>query len=92
MPKKRKDGDYFTFEVMGRGKFPMDMLRYDNCWPATQDDVTKLVESMTNPDYLRMDWKITLRTRTLNTPTLGRWISFEWHVLQTTQKVIEASR
>ena len=30
------------FEVQGRGEFPLDMLRYDLCWPATEGDAIPL--------------------------------------------------
>ena len=28
----------YTFTVEGTGMFPVDMLRYDNCWPRTEQD------------------------------------------------------
>jgi hypothetical protein len=33
-----KVGDIVYAKVMGSGEFPIDMLRYDNCAPATEED------------------------------------------------------
>lgn len=30
------------FTVRGRGEFPLDMLRYDSCWPRSGEDVMVL--------------------------------------------------
>lgn len=30
------------FRVSGVGYFPVDMLRYDRCWPATTDDAVSV--------------------------------------------------
>lgn len=62
-----------TFDVTGRGLFPIDMLRYDMSWPQSQQDVCE------------MDAK-DRRTITLNKathghgPTQARWASFGWKV------------
>jgi hypothetical protein len=29
----------YTFVVVGTSHFPLDMLRYDSCWPRTSDSV-----------------------------------------------------
>jgi hypothetical protein len=60
------------FTVEGRGAFPLDMLRYDNCWPSTGQDVVNM-ESR----ELR---KIRLSTVGPSSPTVGRWESFMWYV------------
>jgi len=70
-----------TFTVEGRGAFPFDMLRYDCCWPKTDDDVHAL-------HYNEGRSALGLRTVTLvtehdNKPTLGRWNSYGWNVTST---------
>lgn len=66
------------FTVKGNARFPVDMLRYDQCWPTSQDDIliafgplaTRIVR-LTHWDK-RKDWK----------PEEGRWESFQWPVLR----------
>ena len=68
------------FVVEGRGHFPIDMLRYDACWPRTQEDVTAL------NDY----WSEKPRRVVLSSahklkgyrPTSTRWSSFGWTVVE----------
>ena len=59
------------FIVEGSGVFPMDMLRYDACWPAVG----------ASAELIRYKGK---RTITLNTWNVGitpdRWRSFGWTV------------
>lgn len=61
-----------VFEVTGNSWFPFDMLRYDCCYPYTENDSAELAN-----DDLRVvrlsrfadkNWK----------PTEGRWKSFGW--------------
>ena len=64
-----------TFEVTGQGRFPTDMLRYDQCWPTTTIDVHSL-------EHKRGRRTLHLSTvhRLKNDPgvTVDRWISFGW--------------
>lgn len=57
-------------EVEGAGEFPHDMLRYDQCAPITQDDVSKMVHGRSR------------RVVKLNCydgpPTVARWNSYMW--------------
>jgi hypothetical protein len=64
-----------NFRVTGKGKFPLDMLRYDACWPATQNDVIRMDA---NPP--RGYRAVTLRSASRHTPTVDRWNSFGWKV------------
>lgn len=60
-----------TFKVTGAGQFPIDMLRYDACWPATEADAGKLqFDSLTEtqPTHRRT---ITLQTHDPNAPHGG---------------------
>lgn len=62
-----------TFKVTGTGNFPIDMLRYDACWPATESDAAHL-------QFEKGRRTITLHTHNPSAPTNGRWNSFLWNV------------
>lgn len=66
------------FVVLGRGPFPLDMLRYDQCWPASAEDVQRMDVDSLDRRALR-----TVRLRTINVmgPTTDRWESFLWKVV-----------
>ncbi len=68
----------WTFKVRGKGTFPYDMLRYDRCWPATEED-----SHMMHWNAAR---EIRLSTASYDgnnqsAPTIGRWNSFLWRVI-----------
>ncbi len=61
----------YVYTVTGRGMFPFDMLRYDQCWPSDSESAA------------RMDISRDLRSIQLSSysqPTIGRWTSFLWSV------------
>lgn len=61
----------FEYIVTGRGSFPLDMLRYDACWPMSSSDVSKMDASAgRDPRSIAM--------RSYTQPTLARWSSFGW--------------
>jgi hypothetical protein len=69
------------FEVEGSGEFPIDMLRYDQCWPTDTADALKI-----RPAYGGDGSGLERRTISLSTtgkyvPTRGRWDSFTWRVI-----------
>lgn len=64
------------FTVEGRGEFPMDMLRYDEC-----DFVSKTTKAVAEGGTL-MRRQITLVTSNQYAPTIGRWKSFGWDVVE----------
>lgn len=68
-----------TFVVSGNGHFPLDMLRYDCCWPATSIDAS-VIERMGDLPHGERDVPIGLTTASKNAPTVGRWKSFGWTV------------
>jgi hypothetical protein len=65
------------FVVEGAGDFPMDMLRYDTCFPATEDDARRA--ALQNGTR-----QVTVIGRSLagRVPTEGRWASFGWKVIE----------
>lgn len=68
---------YQTFTVRWRGHFPLDMLRYDSCFPADQEAVNTIQRSLTEPSPGVLAAKLARHVRTKKaTPTLARWASF----------------
>jgi len=65
------------YHVRGRGRFPIDMLRYDSCWPAGQEDVSLITDSLGGPYELR---EVALYFNH-HAPTDQRWRSFGWVVI-----------
>lgn len=63
-------------KVVGKGTFPIDMLRYDSCRPATELDSGKIAR-------MREERTITLLRYTdeMDSPTTERWMSFGWSVI-----------
>lgn len=68
-----------TFTVEGRGEFPEDMLRYDECAPLNYADTRAMKQR-----GLRM---VTLTGRK-HTPTFARWESFGWKVVAVGNRLI----
>lgn len=82
-----------TFTVSFRGAFPLDMLRYDSCYPLGSDDVDKIHESWEGRGFVKNEagkatqfqGTVRLQRRIENkreVPTIGRWESFGCSVSQ----------
>ena len=74
------DRTIYVFEVAGSGPFPVDMLRYDCCWPAREmeDSYNGLV-----PTYEEQVKRRTVRLCTINArPRRERWHSFGWAIVK----------
>ena len=65
-----------SFTVEGIGAFPLDMLRYDECYPCTQGDVAKIAYKDSKQVY-----RVSLGTNN-STVTSARWESFGWRVIE----------
>jgi hypothetical protein len=68
---------YQTFTVKGNGEFPLDMLRYDMCFPESQEDATIIANSFQSAMFEH--WHVTIgrHIRVKNDkPTIDRWHSF----------------
>jgi len=80
---------YITrFKVVGKFTFPLDMLRYDSCYPATQEAVSKIVVK-SYPSESKEDAQETPTIELAYAhnerswrPTEGRWSSFGWSVVK----------
>ena len=66
----------------GKGDFPYDMLRFDGCWPATPDDVSRLATyRFMRPEPAKQEQReVTLHSHRDFTP--DRWASFGWYEVQ----------
>lgn len=60
--------------MTGYGAFPMDMLRYDCCWPYSPEDVETITESLVE----KSDTPRVVTICFYKGMTLDRWISFGW--------------
>ncbi len=72
-----------TYKVTGsRHGFPLDMLRYDCCWPTGQSDVD-LLHILTGPREDRRDLPkiVTVSLSSHRDPTVERWESFNWRIV-----------
>ena len=66
-----------TFTVTGRGRFPVDMLRYDCAWPQGPDDAALITESFSADTRQLTPFCVTLTSdMKCGVPTVGRWTSF----------------
>jgi hypothetical protein len=67
----------FNYKVTGKGQFPLDMLRYDSCFPATPNAVADLVIDPRDTNYSKPR---TVKISGCGKPTIARWASFGWTV------------
>lgn len=67
-----------VFPVEGNGVFPLDMLRYDACWPYTESQDSTALGGAWHDAKLR---RVVLQTNSPTAPTEGRWKSFGWRVV-----------
>lgn len=78
-------GEVVYAKIMGSGEFPLDMLRYDSCSPATEED-SGIIRStfdwhrsnLTDGNWVVLVKKVLREKRRKNDNvfTAGRWNSF----------------
>jgi|APSaa5957512622_1039677.scaffolds.fasta_scaffold63508_2 hypothetical protein len=72
-----------TFEVTGRGSFPLDMLRYDQCFPSDTGSANNMARSGEH-DAPQHDLPVVILCHDHADPewgpTFARWASFGWGV------------
>ncbi len=68
------------FSVIGHYPFPIDMLRFDSCYPQREIDAAFIVECAEHPDR-RYEIRLQTRSASNSVPTIARWASFGWRVL-----------
>lgn len=69
----------FTVEAHRADRFPMDMLRYDEAWPATEEDalLIQTLNGQEDAEILKLPPKVRVTLYTNQPqPTLARWASF----------------
>ena len=71
----------FTYTVSGRGEFPLDMLRYDECGFATQADRSSALGELVPSTHVPGRRNIEMVSESGRHPTVGRWESFGWTVI-----------
>lgn len=82
----------YTYEVVGRVEFPMDMLRYDGAHPARSEDAAAIYHSFFSNDGKTAgeaqgsaprgedNKAVRVRLIGIRPPTQARWGSFVWSV------------
>lgn len=78
---------YFaTFTVEGSTAFPIDMLRYDHCYPASESDSVQIASSLLPERMVEpRSRRITLRQwryERNRPPAVARWQSYRWRVVE----------
>lgn len=82
---------FHTFEVIGQGKFPfpIDMLRYDSCYPV--DGINNIGASI---EGYKLTKDIPLKVKLVHIdadrywrPTEARWASFNWTVVKDSHQI-----
>ncbi len=68
--------------VEGEGPFPIDMLRYDNCTPATEVDARKISRSL-GLDAWEKPMQVNLYRFSIEgqRATAARWEGFAWTIV-----------
>jgi hypothetical protein len=61
-----------TATVETHGAFPVDMLRYDACHPATETDAYDIARSV------REHEPVTARVERIDDDRMGRWTDARW--------------
>ena len=65
-----------SYTLKGRGAFPVDMLRYDACYPATETDSSRIIASHTPHHHNEVEIRVSGWRC-----TEARWASFGWKVV-----------
>lgn len=68
----------YEYIVEGVGSFPIDMLRYDNSWPATEEDARRIAKRLDHS--VQDETKPIIMLRSFRDPCVERWKSFMWRV------------
>jgi hypothetical protein len=64
-------------QIQGTGPFPVDMLRYDACWPCVTKDAERLAATFAQPTTTR--WTVEVQQYTplkQHNFSVKRWESF----------------
>lgn len=77
----------WRYTVIGTGRFPGDMLRYDRAWIHPVDDLLSLRAELNDGDPMTAHYlpRRSVRIIGQHGPTVGRWQSFGWTVSNVTR-------
>jgi len=77
------------FTVVGSGHpFPVDMLMHNQCWPASEGDVTTVLASLRRPSN---DFRVRLRRTTYDPDRCihrKEWVRRGWDVAEAVKAVL----
>lgn len=79
MPKSKGP---FKIKVSGSLAFPIDMLRYDGAWPASEEESYKIAASVRHETEGRIEVELYVQGPLNRYPCIGRWDSFSWDVIE----------
>ena len=74
-----------TYTVQGVGDFPLDMLRHDAAYPADKESVDAILAGLGWAAARKSSRKtktVSVRLISNREPTLERWRSFGWTVVE----------
>lgn len=74
----------YRYLVVGRGEFPVDMLRYDECDFTNEAERVAALGTMVPSTHTPGRRQIAMVSATGRRPTIGRWASFGWTVREAT--------
>lgn len=69
------------FVTEGTGTFPLEMLAFDQCWPARAADATAIAGSHLDAGAAAPLRKVFLATVAKYAPNRQRWIVAGWRVI-----------
>lgn len=69
--------------VRGANLFPIDMLRYDEAYPYSEEDSHRIARDFNSGAEELRDVEL----RTMNMPNVARWASFGWEVVRVERAV-----
>ncbi len=70
------------FTVEGSGRFPIDMLRYDSCFPETEFEGSGRIGDDTTIDRREVKLMTYHEHKARNGLTPARWASFGWKIIE----------
>lgn len=79
----------FVVKAVKGYDFPIDMLRYDRCFPAEERCAREIEMTLgykSPRDFLGMEVHLEKTAEKSWKPTAGRWESFGWKVIDHTMK------
>ena len=70
------------YKVRGHFSFPLDMLRYDSSFPASESETGLIASTLPLIGGTHITKPVEIELITTHHPNLGRWDSFGWAVTE----------